>query len=144
MSEESKREALKKLEEVYKGKLDALKEVYTADCIVHREPGPVYKGLESLKKAIAEWRKAFPDTQMTVDELILVGDKGAALFTIQGTHKEQTAGFPFPPTGRKVKFRGASILRFKGDKIAEEISFGDNLGLLQQLGVIQRGVFPPR
>lgn len=43
MSEESKRKAFKKLEEAYKGKLDALEEVYTADCIVHQARVPFIK-----------------------------------------------------------------------------------------------------
>ncbi len=41
-----------------------------------------------------------------------------------------------PPTGRQATVGGINIARFAGGKIVEEWSHWDQLGLLQQLGVI--------
>lgn len=40
------------------------------------------------------------------------------------------------PTGKQVTATGAVILRFAGGKIVEEWDFFDELGMMQQLGVI--------
>ncbi len=41
-----------------------------------------------------------------------------------------------PPTGKKVKVSGIDIIRIENGKIVEHWEATDNLGLLEQLGVI--------
>ena len=41
-----------------------------------------------------------------------------------------------PPTGKQVSWTGIGIYRIEDDKIVEAWASTDNLGLLQQLGVI--------
>ena len=41
-----------------------------------------------------------------------------------------------PPTGKQVKVSAMSITRFEGGKIAEEWELADQMGLMQQLGVV--------
>ena len=44
----------------------------------------------------------------------------------------------FPPTGKQATFTGIFISRMAGGQIAEEWEHFDQLGMLQQLGVVPR------
>ena len=52
----------------------------------------------------------------------------------RGTHRGELTGIP--PTGKQVTLKGAAILRISNGKIAERWAEYDNLGLMQQLGVV--------
>ncbi len=57
--------------------------------------------------------------------------------THTGTHAGDLMGIP--PTGRRIEVSGITISRFAGGKIAEEWHQGDDLGMMQQLGVVPSG-----
>jgi len=53
-------------------------------------------------------------------------------------HGQHTGNFRgIPPTGRQVRISGINVLRIVGGKIVEAWAISDNLGLMQQLGVIK-------
>ena len=52
----------------------------------------------------------------------------------RGTHQGELMGIA--PTEKQIELKGITIHRFEGDKIAEEWERYDNLGLMQQLGVV--------
>jgi predicted ester cyclase len=70
----------------------------------------------------------------TVEELIADGDKVVARLTAQGT--QQGALMEIPPTGKRVTWSEIHIGRVVNGTIAERWGEIDNLGMLQQLGVI--------
>ena len=80
------------------------------------------------------FRHAFPDTQFTVDERIVDGNRIAVRWMMRGTHQGEFQGIP--PTGKAVTVTGIAIHRFAGNQIQESWDCYDALGLLQQLGVI--------
>jgi predicted ester cyclase len=43
----------------------------------------------------------------------------------------------FAPTGKKIKIRGLQISKFKDGKMVEHWGSSDELGMLQQLGVLE-------
>jgi len=90
-------------------------------------------GPEGLKNAAAEWRRAFPDVHLTVDEILAEDDKVACQWTFTGTHKGELNGTP--ATGKTVKVTGLSILDFADGKMTRETVAADMLGLMKQLGV---------
>jgi len=55
-------------------------------------------------------------------------------WTYRGTHKSELMGIA--PTGKQVTVTGICIDRIVGGKIAEEWGEMDNLGMMQQLGVV--------
>lgn len=58
----------------------------------------------------------------------------AVRWTVRGTHQD---GFmSLTPTGKEVTMSGITIYRLSGGRIAEARSNFDQLGVLQQLGVI--------
>jgi len=74
-------------------------------------------GLEGLKKSLAACRQAFPDLDVTVDDLIADGDKVAVRATTTGTHKSTFMNIP--ATCKQFKVEGIDILQFSGGKVVE-------------------------
>ena len=94
-------------------------------------PEPL-QGPSGYLETIGMMRAGFPDIQWTLEESIAVGDKGAARFTMRGTHNG--AFFGVPPSGNKIEVKAMNFYRFADGKIVEEHGQPDLLGLLQQIG----------
>ena len=90
--------------------------------------------LESYKEFLVTRRAAFPDRRFVVEEMIAEGDKVSARFTMRGTHKGELRGFA--PTGREVTMTGIDMIRLSEGKMVEDWVEVDQLGMMQQLGVI--------
>ena len=80
------------------------------------------------------FRQAFPDSYFTVEDMVAEGDKVATRKTFHGTHQGEFMGIP--PTGQQVSTGLIDVVRIVDGKVVEHWSMGDNLGLMQQLGVI--------
>ncbi len=97
-------------------------------------------GLEPIKATASMWRTAFPDLQISVEDMIAVGDKVVGRLTIRGTHqgelRSQLLG-TIAPIGRQAAWTGIDIFRIAGGRIAERWNERDLVGLLQQLSVMQ-------
>ncbi len=92
---------------------------------------PGEKGLESLKKVIASFRSIFPDLSVTIDEMVVGGEKVAWKWTAKGTH--QSNMFGIPPTHKQVTFSGIIIDTIRDGKIVERQGIWDRMGLKKQL-----------
>jgi predicted ester cyclase len=77
---------------------------------------------------------ALPDQHYTLEDLIAEGDKVVHRFTMRATHQGEIMGIP--PSGKVVTVTGIYISRFAGGKFVEDWRAVDDLGLMQQLGVI--------
>jgi predicted ester cyclase len=77
---------------------------------------------------------ALPDRRDRIDGFIAEGDKVWMQFRIAGTHKANLYGFP--PTGKRVEIPEIGIARFVNGKWQEGWYFGDELGLMLQLGAL--------
>ena len=117
------------------GRIAAVDEFIAADAVEHEELAPgVPPGREGVKVFFALLRAAFPDLQVTIDDLIAEGDKVMAYLTLRGTHQGEFLGIP--PTGRQVAFRTIDIVRVADGLMVEHWGLTDSLALLQQLGAI--------
>jgi len=92
------------------------------------------QGLEAFKQFVWMYLTAFPDLTATIEDMIAEGDKVVSRVTYRGTHKGALMGIP--PTGKQVTVTGITIVRFVGGKGVEIWGNNDDLGLLQQLGVV--------
>jgi len=106
----------------------------SVDASFVRHGNPQVKGPEGLKGLITMHRNAFPDISMTIDDQIAEGDKVVSRWTAVGTHTGEMMGIP--PTGKKATVTGISIDRIADGKIVEEWENFDELGMMQQLGLI--------
>jgi len=116
------------------GNMSLLDEVLAADLVDHNPAPGQAPGLEGVKQVFSQFRAAFPDFQSTVEDQIAEGDKVVSRVTVRGTHKGDFQGVP--ATGKQFAQTGIDIVRFAGGKAVERWGEADNLGLLQQLGVI--------
>ncbi len=134
MSEANKDLAQRSWEIVSQRNPDLLEEAYAADIVWH-EPDQDVQGLEEAKQFYSMYLSAFPDFNATVEDVIAEGDKAVTRWTIRGTHQGEIEEFG-PPTGKQVEIKGITIHRIEGGKIAEEWERYDNLGVMQQLGLV--------
>ncbi len=120
------------------GDLDVVDNLVAADAAAHIGSWGAPASRLGLKQMIANLRSAFPDLHCTVEDEISEGDKLAAHWTMRGTHKG--VYFGNPPTGKQVSSLGLIFARIAEEKIVENWILIDQMGLLQQLGIIP----PPR
>ncbi len=101
---------------------------------VFRSPGQEVQGLEGLRGVIGAHRAAFPDLKMTVEDLVVAGEKAVVSFTLTGTHEGDFMGVA--ATGKQVEVSGMVLSRLEHGRIVEEWEVLDQLTMLQQLGVV--------
>ena len=90
--------------------------------------------LERYKEFLVARRAAFPDRRFVVEDMIAEGDKVSARFTMHGTHKGELRGIA--PTGKEVTVTGIDMIRLAEGKMVEDRVEVDQLGMMQQLGLI--------
>jgi steroid delta-isomerase-like uncharacterized protein len=132
-TEENKALARRSWEIVSPDNLDLIEEVYASDLVWH-EPDRDIRGYEQAKQFVSTFLEAFPDINITVEDVIGEGDQVVSRYTIRGTHQGETEEYG-PPTGRQMELEGITIHRFEDGKIVEEWERYDNLSALQQLGL---------
>ena len=90
------------------------------------------------KQRLAGFRAAFPDLNLTVEDMIGESDRVAFHGTVRGTHRETFQGIA--PTGIEIMVAAWDFVRFENGKIIEHWGGPDLFNLLQQLGaVISKG-----
>src|SRR5215210_778967 len=133
MSEEKKALARRSWEIVNQHNPDLIDGSYNPDLVWH-EPDQDIQGSEEAKQFVSMFFEAFPDLNLTLEDEIAEGDKVVTRWTIRGTHQGELMGIA--PTEKQIELKGITIHRFEGDRIAEEWERYDNLGMMQQLGVV--------
>jgi predicted ester cyclase len=89
---------------------------------------------EGGKIFLGAFISAFPDSHVTIDDMIAEGDRVATKKTFTGTHTGELNGIP--PTGNRVTIQYVDILRLRDGRIVEHWLSMDQLSFMQQLGVI--------
>ena len=136
MSDGNKFVIRRSFEELWnKGNLSLADELFAPNYAHHDPSTPdVGRGPESEKKRATLYRTAFPDLQLTIEDIIAEGETVMARWSCRGTHKGDLSGIA--PTGKQVTISGVSIARFTRGKMVEGWVNWDALGLMQQLGVV--------
>lgn len=120
------------------GMFAVVDELVAPNGITHSVACGMPNNREGIKQLIALLRSAFPDLHCTVEDEISAGDKIAAHWTMRGTHKGPFLGNR--PTNRPIVVQGMIFARMENGQIAENWTLVDQMGMLQQLGIIP----PPR
>lgn len=116
-----------------KHNLGAVDELYTSDFVYHSPRNPDFDR-EGLKQGLGAYVAAFPDVQMTIEDMFAAGDRVAVRFTARGTHQGEYMGVP--PTGKQVTVTSILIHRLAGGRMVEDWEWEDQLGVLRQLGLV--------
>ena len=120
------------------GNLAAVDELVAPDGISHQLSWGIPANRMGLKQLIAMLRTAFPDLLCTIEDEIIEGDKIAAHWTMRGTHKGLFLGNS--PTNKPILVQGLIYARIENNQIIENWTMIDQMGVLQQLGLVP----PPR
>ena len=115
------------------GDLDVLEELAEPDYNEHDPLPGQGTGLEGLRDRVRMLRGGL-SSRFTIEDLVAEGDRVVVRWTNTGTHMGEFLGAP--PTGRDFSIAGIDIIRFQDGKMAEHWHVVDQLGLLQQLGLL--------
>jgi steroid delta-isomerase-like uncharacterized protein len=118
------------------GRLDVADELFAPDFIGHAPGNSLTRGPAGVKKLIGDWRTGVPDLRLEIHAQVAEGSRCTTRFTGHGTHQGLWLGIP--PTGKEVSLSGIAITRIVDGKVVSDWGEFDVMGLLQQLGVVQR------
>ncbi len=96
------------------------------------------KGVEGFKKGVVDFIQAFPDAKWTLTDIIAEGNKVFVKQKVAGRHKGMFQNIP--PTGQFISSEGMGLYELKDGKIISHQVLTDQLGFLQQLGVIAKAI----
>ncbi|MEZ4621215.1 MAG: ester cyclase [Caldilineaceae bacterium] len=116
------------------GDLAAVNELIVTEDSIRTASGEEPVSRMGLRHLLATFRTAFPDLHCTVEDEISMGDKVAAYWTMRGTHLGPFLGNR--ATGRPIVAQGLILARIDNGRITEERTLVDQMGILQQLGLI--------
>jgi steroid delta-isomerase-like uncharacterized protein len=116
------------------GNTDAIDEICSPEFVNHSAPPGVPSNREGVKQLTAMFRQAFPDSNFTIEDMMAEGNEVVTRKTFHGTHQGDFMGIP--PTGRRVSMGLIDIVRIVDGRVVEHWSVADNLGMMQQLGIV--------
>jgi predicted ester cyclase len=90
-----------------------------------------------VKRLFAEFRKAFPDWQEEIVQLVAEADAVAGRFRCSGTHRGEFLGEA--PTHKRMDVEEVFFLRAEDGKFVDFWGLEDSLGRMRQLGLLPRG-----
>jgi steroid delta-isomerase-like uncharacterized protein len=112
--------------------IDLADELMAAEYVHHDPTNPTVADLEGYKQWYPTMVGAFPDGQLTIDDMVAEADLVAKRYTVTGTHTGDEA-FGIPATGNQFAYTGITIYRIADGKIVETWWSADMMGLIQQL-----------
>jgi steroid delta-isomerase-like uncharacterized protein len=116
-----------------KGNIDMF-DTHFASNYINKTVTSTVNGQAEGKEYFGAFLTGFSDINFVVDEIFGVDDRVVKRWTFNATHSGEFSGIA--ATGNKVILKGVSVSRIVDGKIAEELDYMDDLGFLQQLGVI--------
>ena len=93
-----------------------------------------YEGHAGAREFIGAYFKAFPDIELSADEMIGDGERAALMWTARGTHRG--AIMNIPPTNRPINIRGVSLFTVRENKVQQATYIWDVAGLLREIGLL--------
>ena len=109
-------------------------DAYAPEVVLHGYPAGLqgHDGLRIFHEALWE---AFPDARLTIEDLVVEGDRAALRYRLQGTHRGAYLGVA--ATGVSFDVEGMTLLRLAGGRVVEEWHSPTELAILRQLGAMK-------
>jgi steroid delta-isomerase-like uncharacterized protein len=138
MSETNKAVLRRWFEEVWnKGRTDVIDELLARDAIIHGledANGQPVEGYAAYENFHRQFRGAFPNIAVSIDDMVAEGDKVAARCGVAAKHTGNTLGFE--ATHSDVEFDGMTFVVIKDGKITEAWNNFDFMRMNKQLGLM--------
>ena len=123
------------IEDVWnQGNLNRADELFAADYRRYTAPTAAPLSRDAQKQRIAGLRAAFPDVHLTIEDLLVEGDRVACRVSVRGTHQGVFQGIA--PTGKQIVVAALDLLRIENGQLVEHWGGPDLFSLLQQLGAV--------
>lgn len=131
------RETIRRLnEDVFgKGNLDIIDELVHEDYVDHTAMPGVPADRDGLKAFVQITQDAVSDQEVSLDHVLVDGDKVAYRWTMRGTHTGEFMGIP--ATDKTVTVTGNDIAIMRDGKIAETWGEWNMFHLLTELGAVE-------
>jgi steroid delta-isomerase-like uncharacterized protein len=126
--------ALEMLDKVNTRDLEGFRELLHPDYTYQGAGGPEQKGVDVGVGVVETFTTAFPDLRLTLVHQHTDGDVSVLEFNARGTHQAELEGIP--ATGKTVEVKVIDVVTVRDGKIVSEREYYDQLGMMQQLGVI--------
>ena len=111
-----------------------LEELLDPDFVDHDALPGQAPGREGHKQTLAAFHSAFPDLNVTTEDIVTEGEKVVSRWSARGTHHGELLGIA--PTGNGVTIKGIDVLRVEEGRIVERWSQINSLEMMQQLGAV--------
>ena len=133
-TEQNKAIVRRNYETADKNDLTTFSEQLVPDVAVHLPgmPGPLNR--ESLIQMMNIMFSGLTQRQHVFEDQIAEGDKVATRLTLRAVHTGEFQGMP--ATGKQIAVRQTAIHRIRDSKIAEVWVSSDDVGMMQQLGLM--------
>jgi steroid delta-isomerase-like uncharacterized protein len=116
------------------GDYDRLHEVL-ADGLVDHDPAPDQSaGAKGIGEFWSTFKQAFPDVALEPVQVVATEDFVTAVLEVTGTHTGEFLGHE--ATNKAFKVRGIQVGKFTDGKMTDRWGATDQLGILQQLGLV--------
>jgi predicted ester cyclase len=113
--------------------LAVIDEIIAPD-VVGTSAGQTFRGADTLRQRTKNLRAIYSDVRFAVEDQIAETEKVLVRWTFRGRHTGEYMGAK--PTGKEVVATGMNLFRLAGGRIEEIWVESDDLGELQQLGVV--------
>jgi steroid delta-isomerase-like uncharacterized protein len=115
------------------GDTNKLLTIVAPDIVIHyAEMAEPLHGRETWQHGFELIKRAFPDLEVRVDDLVAADDKVPARLTVRGTHEGEFQGIP--ANGRTISYVSHEFYRVANGLFAEEWICSDMASLFSQLG----------
>lgn len=117
--------------------IDAIED-YHHDTLSYYRSSDVPGDRTALQADIEMFLSAFPDLEATIEEVFVDAADPTIVtlrYSISGTHAGTFESIP--PTDEHIDAQGIAMTEFSGEKISHFSLVFDNLGMLQDLGLIR-------
>jgi len=132
--EQNKSIARRYFEEIWnQNNLDVIDEII-APQVVGYAAGQTFRGADALRQRAKTLRSIYSDPRFEIEDEIVEGNKVLVRWALCGRHTGEYMGAK--PTGKEIVSTGMNLFRFADGRIEELWVESDDLGELQQLGVV--------
>jgi predicted ester cyclase len=108
------------------GRVDRIDEWVSTDCLIHGLGAPM-RGNDAFKQFHAAMSSGYCDFAITLEEVIVDGERAAMRATFRAVHIA---------SGKPIAFGGGGICRIHDETIVEAWNMWDFLSLAHQIGVL--------
>ena len=119
---------------IERGDPASVDEFLASDFVGHNSAFPPVYGRDGFREFISIYTTGLSNRHTDVEDILVDGDRVAVRATYHGKNTGSMLGMP--ATGKTVAVKSLVVFRMAGDKAAEQWANNDDLGMMQQLGVV--------